>query len=78
MEPREPIKITVKDGLDENRFYYAEFNCEKYADQKIHDLWIDLINNNRNEMNIGSKLHLTIHYIYSKSKLTKATIEKWD
>lgn len=65
--------VYVKDSFDDNKFYSGSFKVNKYKDQKIHNLWINLGGGNLEGKDIPW-LHLQIHYIYSKSKITENTV----
>lgn len=76
LSPSESINIFINDGFDENNLYSGTFRVGEFKDQKIHNLWIPMRGGN-DPIN-KTKLHVQVHYIYSKSEITKSAIDKWE
>jgi hypothetical protein len=75
LSPTDSINLFINDGFDESNNYTGSFKVGQFQDQKIHNLWIPM--KGGNEIVNKTKLHLQVHYIYSKSEITKQAIEKW-
>lgn len=75
LSPSDRVNLFINDGFDENNVYTGSFEVGKFGDQKIHNEWITMTGRS-NQLN-QTKLHIKVHYIYSKSEITETTILKW-